>query len=173
MCGKRKLDRASPISPCFLSADALKDGFGWQISVSLTYGSPSAFEPEKSLHWHFLTERGMIFNYSRILMSMSRQKLCWRQTPDTRDLLRYTPILFCQKSVPRTLRCPNKNAKITARFLRNVSLLNTLSVLSKGFVSSLNAIATVGIVSRFAFPWLLVSAILTALPNFARGLMCT
>ena len=55
------------------------------------------------------------------------------------------------KSVPRTLRCPNKNAKITARFLRNVSLLNTLSALSKGFVFSLNAIATVGIVSRFAF----------------------
>ena len=56
-----------------------------------------------------------------------------------------------QKSVPRIIRCPNKNAKITARFQENVSWLNTPSALSKGFVFSLNAIATAGIVSRFAF----------------------
>ena len=42
-------------------------------------------------------------------MSMSRQKLCWRQIPDTKVLLRYTPILFCRGSVPRIIRCPNKN----------------------------------------------------------------
>ncbi|MDE6934527.1 MAG: hypothetical protein K2P26_02840 [Oscillospiraceae bacterium] len=37
----------------------------------------SAFRPEKSLRWHFPTARSMISSYSRILVSMSRQKQCW------------------------------------------------------------------------------------------------
>ena len=96
-------------------------------------------------------ERNMISNYSRIPVAMSRQKQYWRQIPDTKGLLRYTPILLCPKSVPRIIRYPNRNAKITARFQRNVSLLNTLSALSKDFVSSLSATAIAETVLHFAF----------------------
>jgi len=102
------------------------------------------------LHWHFLTERGMIFNYSRILMSMSRQKRCWRRIQDTRGLPRYTPILSCRKSVPRIIRCPNKNAKITAGFQGNVSWLNTLSALpnfARGLIN--NAMTSSSVISSF------------------------
>ena len=82
---------------------------------------------------------------------MSKQKQCWWQIPDTKGLLRYTPILLCQKSVPRIIPYPNRNVKITARFQRYVSLLNTLSVLSKDFVSSLSATAIAETVLHFAF----------------------
>ena len=56
------------------------------------------------------------------------------------------------------------------RFQRNASLLNTPSVLSKGFVSSANVIATEENVLLSVFLLFPVSAILTALLNFARGL---
>ena len=123
------------------------------------------------MRWRFPAESGTISNYSRIPVSMSRLKRCWRRIPDTKVLPGYTPILLCRKSVPRIIRCPNKNAKTTVRFQRNVSLWNTLSALSKGFVSSLNATATAEAVSLFAFLRLLASAMLTDLPNFARGLL--
>ena len=55
------------------------------------------------------------------------------------------------------------------RFQRNASLLNTPSVLSKGFVSSANVIATKENVLLSVFLLFPVSAILTALLNFARG----
>ena len=55
------------------------------------------------------------------------------------------------------------------RFQRNASLLNTPSVLSKGFVSSANVIATEENVLLSVFLLFPVSAILTALLNFARG----
>ena len=48
---------------------------------------------------------------------------------------------------------------------------NTLSVLSKGFVSSVNAIAIAENVLLFVSHSLRVSAILIALLNFARGLL--
>ena len=57
------------------------------------------------------------------------------------------------------------------RFQENVSLLNTPSVFSKGFVSSRNVTVTEESALPSVFPWLLASATLTALLNFARGLL--
>ena len=102
---------------------------------------------------------------------MSRTKRCWRRIPGTWGLVEYTLILFCQRSAPYIIPWPSRSADITARFQENVSLLNTLSVLSKGFASSRSVTVTAESALHFAFPWLLASAILTAYLNFARGLL--
>ena len=121
--------------------------------------------------WRLQMGRNTISSYLRIPAPMPEQKPHWERTLDIKGLLRCTPILSCLKSVRKTIRYPRRNAKKTVRFQENVSLLNTPSVLSKGFVSSRNAIAIAESVLPFAFLSLLVSVILTALLNFARGLI--
>ena len=113
----------------------------------------------------------MISDYSRIPKFVLGYKPLWKRIQDIKGLLRYMPILSYPKSDLKIIRCPSSSVKKTVRFQKNASSLSMLSAFSKGFVSSVNAIAIAENVLLFAFHLLLASAILIALLNFARGLI--